>query len=44
MSKSLNPIRPLLALALLGALAAVASGCGTTTASVDRGRILFIQN
>ena len=44
MSKSLNPIRPLFVLALIGALAAVASGCGTTTASVDRGRILFIQN
>ncbi len=44
MSKSLNPIRPLFVLALLGALAAVASGCGTTTASVDRGRVLFIQN
>jgi mono/diheme cytochrome c family protein len=44
MSKSLNPIRPLLVLALLGAFAAAASGCGTTTASVDRGRTLFIQN
>ena len=44
MSKSLNPIRPLLVLALIGALAAFASGCGTTTASVDRGRTLFIQN
>jgi mono/diheme cytochrome c family protein len=44
MSKSLNPIRPLLALALLGTVAAVGSGCGTTTASVDRGRTLFIQN
>ncbi len=44
MSKSLNPIRPLLVLGLLGALAAVSSGCGTTTASVDRGRVLFIQN
>ena len=38
MSKSLNPIRPLFVLALIGALAAFASGCGTTTASVDRGR------
>ena len=44
MSKSLNPIRLLLLLALLGAFAAVASGCGTTTASVDRGRVLFVQN
>jgi mono/diheme cytochrome c family protein len=44
MPKSLKPIRPLLVLALLGALAAVASGCGTTTANVDRGRTLFIQN
>lgn len=43
MSKSLNPIRPLLVLALIGALAAVAAGCGTTTASVSRGRTLFIQ-
>ncbi len=44
MSKSLNPIHPLLVLALLGVLAAVSSGCGTTTASVERGRTLFIQN
>ena len=44
MSKSLNPICPFLVLALLGALTAVASGCGTTTASVDRGRVLFVQN
>lgn len=44
MSKSLNPTRPLLVIALIGAFAAVGSGCGTTTASVDRGRTLFIQN
>jgi mono/diheme cytochrome c family protein len=44
MSKSLKTTRPLLVLALAGVLAAVSSGCGTTTASVDRGRTLFIQN
>ncbi len=44
MSKSLNPIRPLLVIALLGALAAASTGCGTTTADVERGRTLFIQN
>jgi mono/diheme cytochrome c family protein len=37
-------IRPLLALAVLGAAVAVASGCGTTTADTTRGRILFTQN
>jgi mono/diheme cytochrome c family protein len=37
------PIRPLLALAALAALALAASGCGTSTADVARGRVLFIQ-
>lgn len=38
-----KPIRPLLVLALLGALALVASACGTTTADPARGRTLFVQ-
>jgi mono/diheme cytochrome c family protein len=38
-----NPIRPLLVLAALGAIALPASGCGTSTADVARGRVLFIQ-
>ncbi len=37
------PIRALLALAALAAIAVAASGCGTTTADVQRGRVLFIQ-
>jgi mono/diheme cytochrome c family protein len=36
-------IRPLLALAALAAVAVAASGCGTTSADVTRGRILFVQ-
>ena len=36
-------IRPLLALVALGALVVAASGCGTTDADPERGRILFIQ-
>jgi mono/diheme cytochrome c family protein len=36
-------IRALLALAALGAIAVASSGCGTTTANVQRGRTLFIQ-
>ena len=36
-------IRPLLALAALAGLVVVASGCGTTTADTERGRMLFIQ-
>ena len=36
-------IRPLLALAALAGLVVVASGCGTTTADTERGRVLFIQ-
>ncbi len=44
MFKPPNPTRPLLALAALAAIALGSSGCGTTTADVDRGRILFRQN
>jgi mono/diheme cytochrome c family protein len=36
-------IRPLLALAALAGVVAVASGCGTTSADTTRGRILFVQ-
>ena len=36
-------IRPLFALAAIAILALAASGCGTTTADVNRGRVLFIQ-
>jgi mono/diheme cytochrome c family protein len=36
-------IRPLLALAALAAVVVAASGCGTTSADVTRGRILFVQ-
>jgi mono/diheme cytochrome c family protein len=36
-------IRPLLALAALASVVAVASGCGTTSADTTRGRILFVQ-
>ncbi len=43
MSKLANPIRPLLVLAALAAVALPASGCGTTTADPERGRILFVQ-
>jgi mono/diheme cytochrome c family protein len=38
-----NPTRPLLALAALAAMALPAAGCGTSTANVERGRVLFIQ-
>jgi mono/diheme cytochrome c family protein len=38
-----KPIRILLVLAVLGAFALAASGCGTSTADVARGRVLFIQ-
>lgn len=37
------PIRTLLALAALAAVAVAASGCGTSTADVSRGRVLFVQ-
>jgi mono/diheme cytochrome c family protein len=36
-------IRPLLALAALAALGLAASGCGTTSADTNRGRVLFVQ-
>jgi mono/diheme cytochrome c family protein len=38
-----KPIRLLLVLAALTATMAVTSGCGTTDADVDRGRVLFAQ-
>jgi mono/diheme cytochrome c family protein len=44
MSKPTNPSRLLPLLAAAAVLALAASGCGTTTADVDRGRSLFIQN
>jgi len=43
MPKLSNPIRPLLVLAALAALALPASGCGTSSADTARGRVLFIQ-
>lgn len=43
MSKLPNPIRPLLVLAALAALALPASGCGTSTADTARGRVLFVE-
>jgi mono/diheme cytochrome c family protein len=43
MPKLANPIRPLLVLAALVAVALPASGCGTTTADPNRGRILFVE-
>lgn len=43
MLKPPNPIRILLALAALAAVALAASGCGTSTADEQRGRILFVQ-
>jgi mono/diheme cytochrome c family protein len=41
MSNLANPIRLLLLLAALAAVALPASGCGTTTSDPERGRILF---
>jgi mono/diheme cytochrome c family protein len=38
-----NPARALLLLAAVTAVALPASGCGTTTADVGRGRVLFIE-
>jgi mono/diheme cytochrome c family protein len=38
-----NPTRLLLLLAALAAIALAASGCGTSTADVERGRTLFVQ-
>src|SRR5262245_26155559 len=43
MTKLPSPIRPLLALAVLAAVALPASGCGTSTADVAHGRVLFIH-
>lgn len=43
MSKPPNPIRSLLVLAALAAIALPASGCGTSSADTARGRVLFIQ-
>jgi mono/diheme cytochrome c family protein len=43
MSKLPNPIRPLLVLAALAAIALPASGCGTSSADTARGRVLFIE-
>lgn len=43
MPKLPNLIRPLLVLAAIAAVALPASGCGTSTADVARGRVLFIQ-
>jgi mono/diheme cytochrome c family protein len=44
MSKLSIPTRLLLALAALAAVAVTASGCGTSTADVDHGRVLFVEN
>jgi mono/diheme cytochrome c family protein len=41
--RRLHPLRLLPVLAALAALALPASGCGTSTADVARGRVLFIQ-
>jgi mono/diheme cytochrome c family protein len=43
MPTPINLLRAMLALAVLGALAVASSGCGTTSADVQRGRTLFIQ-
>ncbi len=43
MPNSFRPTRLLLALAILAAVALPASGCGTSTADVERGRVLFKQ-
>jgi mono/diheme cytochrome c family protein len=43
MLKPPNPFRVLLALVALAAIALASSGCGTSTADVQRGRTLFIQ-
>lgn len=43
MLKQPNPIRILFALAASAAIALAASGCGTSTADEQRGRVLFIQ-
>lgn len=43
MSNLANPIRLLLVLAALAAVAVPATGCGTSTADPERGRVLFVQ-
>ncbi|HEU4392707.1 MAG TPA: c-type cytochrome [Solirubrobacterales bacterium] len=43
MPRTSKLIRPLLVLALLAGLVLAASGCGTTSADVERGRVLFVQ-
>jgi mono/diheme cytochrome c family protein len=43
MIKLPTPIRPLLVLAAMAAVALGASACGTTTADVENGRVLFIE-
>lgn len=43
MSNALRPTRLLLALAVLAAVAVPASGCGTSSADTERGRVLFKQ-
>jgi mono/diheme cytochrome c family protein len=43
MPKPANPIRLLAVFAALAIAAVVASGCGTSTADEERGRILFVQ-
>ncbi|HEU4737292.1 MAG TPA: c-type cytochrome [Solirubrobacterales bacterium] len=42
-SKLANPTRLLLVLAALAAVALPATGCGTTSADPERGRILFVE-
>jgi len=44
MTKLPNPIRLLVVLAALAAIALPAAGCGTSDADPERGRTLFIQN
>ena len=39
-----TPIRSLLVFAALAGAALAVSACGTTTASVERGRVLFVEN
>jgi mono/diheme cytochrome c family protein len=43
MHRTAKFIRPLLAFALLAGVLVAVSGCGTTSANVERGRILFVQ-
>lgn len=43
MDRTAKLIRPLLALALLASVVVAASGCGTTSADTERGRVLFVQ-